>query len=106
MLIVQRALSNLEKRMAQMIGDRYELIEQIGSGGMGKVYRGVEISTGQVVAIKELKQEVVQENPELVGRFAREGEILRTLNHPNIVKMLAMVEDNGQQYLVMEYISG
>jgi serine/threonine protein kinase len=44
--------------------------------------------------------------PELVERFRREGEALRRLNHPNIVKVLAAVEETGQPYLVMEYVSG
>jgi len=56
------------------------------------------------MAVKSFKPEVVQD--ELIERFVREGEALRQLNHPNIVKMLEMVEDGGQHHLVMEYVSG
>ena len=92
--------------MAQLIGNRFELYEEIGAGGMGTVSRGIDLQTGDAVAIKQLRPDVVEKNPDLIGRFSREGEILRTLNHPNIVKMVAMVDDGGQQYLVMDYISG
>jgi predicted ATPase len=92
--------------MPQIVGNRYELTEKIGVGGMGIVYRGSDTQTGQLVAIKELKVDVIQDNPELIARFAREGEILRALNHANIVKLLAMLEDTGKQYLVMEFVAG
>ena len=92
--------------MAQFIGNRFELYEEIGAGGMGTVSRGIDLQTGDAVAIKQLRAEVIAKNPDLIQRFVREGEILRTLNHPNIVKMVAMVDDGGQQYLVMDYISG
>jgi serine/threonine-protein kinase len=70
------------------------------------VYRGVDTETGQMVAIKILKPEVVAQQPELLTRFLREGEALRRLNHPNIIKMLAATEEKGQYYLVMEYVEG
>lgn len=89
-----------------LISNRYEVFELIGAGGMGNVYKGKDIQTGQLVAIKHLKPEIVGGNPELVERFAREGEMLRQLNHPNIVAVLASVEEVGNHYLVMEYVSG
>ena len=78
----------------------------IGSGGMGNVYRGFNRQSGDAVAIKVLKPEIVDSNPDLVERFVREGQALRQLNHPNIVKMLAATEQDGQFYLVMEYVAG
>lgn len=78
----------------------------LGQGGMGAVYKGVDIISGAPVAIKLLKSDVVANNPEIVDRFRLEGEALRQLNHPNIVKMLATVEENNTHYLVMEYVSG
>jgi predicted ATPase/tetratricopeptide (TPR) repeat protein len=82
----------------------YKLQDELGAGGMGTVYRGVDTHTEQTVAIKQLKLEVYQ--PENIERFKREGDALRDLNHPNIVKMLDMFEHEGQYYLVMEYVSG
>lgn len=84
----------------------YEILEEIGAGGMGTVYRGRETLTGQIVAIKSLRPEFVASDPTMLERFAREGEALRRLNHPNIVKMLAALEQDQQHYLVMEYVGG
>ena len=89
-----------------MIGERYERQEEIGKGGMGTVYRGMDHISGQPVAIKALKEEVVYAEPHLLTRFQREGDALRQLNHPNIVKMLAMVKEGDAHYLVMEYVGG
>ncbi len=88
------------------IHGRFELGDFIAQGGMGAVYRGVDTETGQSVAIKRLKPGVTLDNPAALQRFAREGEILRCLDHPNIVKMLAALPDGGEQYIVMEYVAG
>ena len=91
---------------AIIIGSRFRITDTIGEGGMGDVYRGVDEHTGETVAIKQLKPDIVQSNPSLIERFTREGEALRRLNHPNIVKMLAAIEENGLHYLVMQYVGG
>jgi non-specific serine/threonine protein kinase len=87
-----------------VIAHKYILHEELGAGGMGTVYRGMDTRTSQVVAIKQLKPQLMQ--PELLERFRREGEALRDLNHPNIVKMLDAVDEADHHYLVMEYVSG
>ncbi len=89
-----------------VIANRFEIQATIGQGGMGDVFRGLDRQTGQPVAIKLLKPDIVQEDPNLIERFTREGEALRRLNHPNIVKMVAAVEENGLHYLVMQYVAG
>ncbi len=78
----------------------------IATGGMGHVYRGRDTKTGQRVAIKRLRPELIDHNPEAIARLIREGEVLRQINHPNIVKMLAMFESGGQPVIVMEYMPG
>jgi serine/threonine protein kinase/tetratricopeptide (TPR) repeat protein len=90
----------------QIIATRYEIIEAIGRGGMGIVYRGRDTQTGELVAIKHLKPDLVNENLELLERFVREGNLLRQLNHPNIVTMLGAIEEAGNHYIIMEYVSG
>ena len=67
------------------IAGRYRIESEIGSGGMGTVFRGIDLNNQQAVAIKHLKSAVAQ--PEMIERFKREGEALRELNHPNIVRM-------------------
>jgi serine/threonine protein kinase len=89
---------------AQLIGARYQLETCIGEGGMGTVFRGVDIQTQETVAIKRLKPELA--SAEMLERFAREGAALRQLNHPNIVKVLAALEHDDEHYLVMEYCDG
>jgi serine/threonine protein kinase/tetratricopeptide (TPR) repeat protein len=85
---------------------RYEVIEELGAGGMGTVYRGTDTQTSQVVAIKLLRPDVVAADPDMVERFAREAEALRQLNHPNIVKVLDTAEENNHHYIIMEYVGG
>ena len=78
----------------------------LGRGGMGDVYRAADTQTGETVAVKALNPEVVAHAPDLVERFVREGEALRQLNHPNIVRMIAAVQEQGQHYLIVEYVRG
>ena len=86
--------------------------ELVATGGFGEVYRGRDTETGQVIVIKRLKPELLAQQPDVVGRFVREGELLCQLNHPNIVQMIATEkirfseEIEGEQCLVMEYVAG
>jgi serine/threonine protein kinase len=94
----------------RLIGGRFEVADPerdlLGRGGMGAVYLGRDLQTGQAVAIKALRPEVVAGDPNALARFLREGEALHTLNHPNIVQMIAAIEEAGRNYLVMEYVPG
>lgn len=96
----------------QLISGRYEIDLSdnqdnfIGQGGMGTVFIGKDMITSQPVAVKQLKQDVILQDPDIVRRFEMEGEALRRLNHPNIVKMLAAEETQDNHFLVMEYVSG
>jgi serine/threonine protein kinase len=94
--------------LPQRLAERYELQELIAQGGMGEVYRGVELATGRAVAVKRLRPGRGPADAELLARFAREGEILRRLDHPNIVKMLEILAGEGdeQHSIVMEYVAG
>jgi serine/threonine protein kinase len=80
---------------SQTIANRFEIGDPekdlLGRGGMGDVYRGTDTRTGETVAIKVLKPDVVASDPDIVARFIREGEALRQLNHPNIVKVVDAV---------------
>ena len=89
-----------------VVARRFEVGARVGQGGMGTVFRGVDLQTGEAVAIKLLKPEIVLHDPDNLERFAREGEALRRLNHPNIVKMLAAVQEGERHYLVMEWVGG
>jgi len=92
------------------IANRFEIRDPekdlLGRGSMGDVYRAIDTHTGELVAIKALDPRVVARDPGILERFVREGEALRQLDHPNIVRMVAAVEDGDQHYLVMEYVAG
>src|SRR5512135_2061090 len=89
-----------------LIANRFEIQDLIGRGGMGEVYRATDTQTGEIVAVKALNPDVIANDPNLLERFMREGEALRKLNHPNIVHMVAAVEEQGRHYLVMEFMEG
>lgn len=90
----------------RIVDGRYELLERVARGGMGEVFRGRDRQTGAEVAIKTVKSGRGAADTELVARFRREAEILRRLNHPNIVQMFAIVEGEEQHSIVMEYVAG
>jgi non-specific serine/threonine protein kinase len=89
-----------------LIGGRYKTIAHIAQGMMGPLYRGLDQQSNQPVAIKVLRPEILDDHPTLLARFLREGDALRQLDHPNIVKWLNVVEQDGVHYLIMEYVEG
>lgn len=84
---------------------KLQIINVIGSGGMGKVFLAEHTMLKRKVAVKELSPHLLS-NPELVERFRREGQALARLSHPNIVQVHDFFEENGKNYLVMEYVDG
>lgn len=89
-----------------LVAGRYQLGRIIGGGAIGNVYIATDNLTGETVALKQLRSELTGNMPEMVQRFFREGEALRRLNHPNIVKVLATIDEGGQHFIVMEYVGG
>jgi len=81
------------------------LERQVGSGGMGAVYLGRDMTLNRVVAVKVLKPELVSDK-KFLDTFLREAEITASLNHPNIVQVYAFGQHEGVYYMVVEYISG
>lgn len=84
---------------------QFLLIEQMGTGGMGAVYRAMDAALGRFVAIKVMKAEM-GEDPALVESFLREARAAAALNHPNIVQIYSCGQEQGQPYIVMELVSG
>jgi serine/threonine protein kinase len=83
----------------------YRIIDCIGSGGMGKVYIGEDIHLKRRVAIKVVKQELVN-HPHIIERFKLEAVTLARLNHPNVATIYAFLQENNNYYIVIELISG
>lgn len=103
-----RGCSILEKEQGVgiIIDNRFEIDEQLGEGGMGRVFRGRELATERLVAIKQLKREALQQNPQVVERFRREALALHHLNHPNMVHVLDAIFQDEDYYIIMEFIDG
>jgi serine/threonine protein kinase len=90
----------------KVIAGRYESGEVLGEGAWGMVRVGRDVETGEVVAIKILKNEVILGTPHAVERFKREAEALSRLNHPHIVRVLTAVVEHNLHAIVMEYVGG
>src|SRR5437868_9550951 len=88
-----------------LIADRYELEELVGSGGMSTVFRARDQQLGRRVAIKIL-HERYGDDPEYVERFRREARAVARLSHPNIVTVIDRGADDGRQYIVFEHVDG
>jgi serine/threonine protein kinase len=93
-----------EQRPPAVLGD-FRLVQKLGEGAMGSVYRAEQISTPGVVALKVLFPYMAR-NPKFVERFYREALTMGRLDHPNIVRGFAVGEDQGWHYFAMEYVDG
>lgn len=89
----------------ELIGDRYELGEPIGRGGMATIHRATDLRMGREVAIKILR-EVYSSDPKFVTRFQREARAASALQHPNIVQVFDYGQSGDAYYIVMELING
>lgn len=92
-------------RKGMFIGDRYEILEQVGSGGMSDVYKAKCHKLNRFVAVKVLKQEF-SEDKNFVSKFKIEAQSAASLSHANIVNVFDVGEENGLYYIVMELIEG
>ena len=92
-------------KIGMMIGDRYEILEKIGTGGMSDVYKAKCHKLNRYVAVKVLKQEF-SENANFVSKFRVEAQAAASLMHPNIVNVYDVGEENGINYFVMELVEG
>ncbi len=83
----------------------YEILDTLGAGGMGEVYRARDTKLGREVAIKVLPEEFSRDR-ERLDRFEREAKLLAALNHPNVATLYGLEVSDGQPFLVMELVEG
>src|SRR5215467_8059366 len=91
-----------------MIGSvvgNYKIIEKIGEGGMGAVFKGIDLMLEREVAIKMLRPELASQ-PNVVERFRSEAVTLAKLNHPNIATVYNFIRQGDHFFMVMEYVRG
>ena len=91
--------------IGNVLGNRYRILREIGSGGMAKVYLAEDIKGNELVAVKVLYPQF-SEDVSFIQRFNREAKLASTLTDPHIVRVLDYGADRDQYYLVMEYIEG
>lgn len=95
----------MDKYIGKVLDGRYEILEEVGNGGMAVVYKAKDFDTGAIVAVKILREEYL-DNEEFCRRFRNESRAIALLNHPNIVKIFDVCNSPSLQYIVMEYIDG
>jgi predicted Ser/Thr protein kinase len=88
-----------------LLANRYRIVNLLGRGGMGKVYRADDLKLGQAVALKFLPEEL-QREPSALHRFLDEVKLARQVSHPNVCRVYDVAEADGRHFLSMEYVDG
>lgn len=104
-LILIFAAREKQKRIRTNLISHFRIINQIGSGGMGKVFRAIDINNKKEVALKIINPEILKD-PENKKRFALEGSLLSSFNHENIVKVYESAEAGESSFIAMELLEG
>jgi serine/threonine protein kinase/tetratricopeptide (TPR) repeat protein len=87
------------------IGGRYEILEMLGVGGMGEVYKARDLALGRMVALKVIRPELVR-NSAIIDRFKQEILLSSTVTHKNVIRIYDLGEADGMKFITMEYVEG
>ncbi len=94
-----------ELTTGSVFAGRYQIIEVLGKGGMGKVYRALDKKLNEEVALKLVKPEIASDKKTL-ERFSNELKIARKITHKNVGRMYELMEEKGTHFITMEYVPG
>ncbi len=94
-----------ELTTGSVFAERYQIIEELGKGGMGKVYRALDKELKEEVALKLIKPEIASDKKTL-ERFSNELKLARKISHKNVGRMYELMEEKGTRYITMEYVPG
>jgi len=102
---VDDTIRQWEKRLRRALGDDYELLNELGAGGFGRVYRVRDLHLERIVALKVLHPMLIQD-PAVVERFRREAQLAARLSHPNLVNIYEISGRAGLLWYTMEFVEG
>ena len=85
--------------------DRFEIIEELGEGAYAETYKALDTDSGRTVVLKS-PNPMLFADPAIFGRFKRESEIARSLDHPNVQRSFDLAENRTEPYLVLEFVDG
>jgi eukaryotic-like serine/threonine-protein kinase len=92
-------------RFSDVVIGQYLVLDKVGEGGMGKVYKAVQLRTGRTVALKVVRGQLLS-NPVIMRRYQREAAAAASLSHPNIVGLYDADEADGKHFMAMEFVDG
>ncbi|CEP69437.1 PASTA [Moorella glycerini] len=95
----------MDKMIGKILEGRYEIIDELGGGGMARVYRGQDRLLHRYVTIKILREQYASDK-DFLTRFQREAQAVASLSHPNVVSIYDVGQEDGIHYLIMEYVEG
>jgi len=98
-------LPHMDLEVGTLFAERYQVIEELGSGGMGKVYKVIDKEVKEKIAIKVLKPEISFDE-RIIERFRNELKLARKISHPNVCRMYDLLKEKGLYFITMEYVSG